>query len=227
LKRLIVLVLMLGLVAGSLAAPAAAKKKKKKKKKPPLVQVDQTYYLRNTTGGCAEENYNLMLEDGEDESTCGDHANGIGSEIFVNVFGEPCEPSGEYGCTNLTYFAIEGVPFKLDATKQIGGIIAVGSWASAQGAGNGIGQTTLVVEITGEKDGESVLIGEQSFTYAVTPAQSIYEHEIDIAPDAGFDKAEFTSLEVNLYNRGPSAEHSWYSLDDPASHIVAPIWQRP
>jgi hypothetical protein len=213
---------VLGLIAGSLAAPAGAKKKKKKPPAP--VSVAQNYWLRNTSDGCDPTAYQLLTSDGEDATTCGDHAGGIGNEIMLNAFEEPCEPSGLYGCGNLTYTAAEGIPLTLDATQDISGMIAVGSWASESGAGNGAGQATLVIQITGTKDGEPALIGEAEVSYTVTPAQSMYENEFTITPDAALNMAEFTTLELNLLNRGASVEHSWYSLDEPASFITIPQW---
>ena len=221
-RRFVAVSLALGIVVGSLAAPAVAAKKKKKAPAP--VAVDQQFFLRNIAGGCAPEALILLLSDGPDESTCGDHAGGIGNEVFINAFGEPCEPSGGYGCGNVLYSAAEGLPLTLDATKEIKGMIAVGAWASGSGVGNGAGLTTLVITVKGTKDDEEIVLGSTEITYPVTPAQNTYEHEFALKLDPALDKAQLTGLVIDLLNRGASVEHSWYSVDDPASYLTVPSW---
>ena len=222
-RRFVAVSLALGIVVGSLAAPAVAAKKKKKKAPAP-VAVEQQFFLRNTAGGCAPEALILLLSDGPDESTCGDHAGGLGNEVFINAFGEPCEPTAQYGCGNVVYSAAEGLPLTLDASKEIKGMIAVGAWASGSGVGNGAGQTTLVITVKGVKDDEEIVLGSAEVTYTVTPAQNIYEHEFALKLDPALDKAQLTGLVIDLHNRGVSVEHSWYSLDDPASYLTVPSW---
>ena len=222
LKKTLTTALVLGLLAGSLALPADARKKGKP------TSVAKTYFLRNEADTCTPESQTLRTVDGSDKAgACGDHAGGLGNEVMNNAFGEPCEPTGQYGCGNLVFSAIEGLPLTLDASEPVTGMIAVGAWATVEPVGNGAGLTTLVVRLTGTTKGKkSTLIGETSVQYLVTPAQSLYETKIKIQPDPALNGARFTTLELEVQNRGASVEHSWVWLDDPASFVSIPQWVR-
>lgn len=211
-RRFLVLVLVVGLLGGSLATSVQAKKKRKKP-----AQVEVTYWFANTSGGCAAEAYTLVLTEATEGSNCGSLLAGLPWAV--------AETAGV--ASPITYYAAEGVPFVLDATNKITGTIQVSSRSVAAGAPLflGAGQATTIGVVTATTDGEAKELGMFESTYTVTPAQGVYEVEFEIEPPAELDKAEFTSLEIALHTEGSSVNHGYYRTVDPASSINVPTLQ--
>lgn len=224
-RRFLVVALVVGLVGGSLVGPVEAKKKKKKKAP---VAVDQTYFLRNTAeSGCAAESLQLLLEAGDAGGSCGSAFSGFVNEVLVRAFGGPCTPATPAGtaCGTITYQAGEGLPLVLDASKKVTGTIFVVSYRghSANPGGLTAGPTTFSMTLRGDSDGEEKEIGTFTADYTVTPAQQVYEVPFEIEVAAELDKAEFTTLFVDLLNRGVAPLHGFYQVN--TSTIVVPTWQ--
>ncbi len=157
-KKTLIAGLILGLVAGSLYAPAAAGKKKKKKKPPALVQVDQKMFL-GAAGACGTVERSLSITDGQDLE-CWYVRAGL---IYDAGEGQPApagaEPWAEWP-------AADGVPLLLDATKHITGEISTGGVCGlltnvpCLPAGISLGQVKLSVKVTGVTGGQEKTLGE-------------------------------------------------------------------
>ena len=227
-KPLIALV-ALGLVAGAVAAPAQAKKKKKPKPKPPVsapVQMDQKYYLVNTSGGCLPEDMHLLLTPAEEGGSCGSRINGPVATALDEATGTPCaETPVDTVCAWQTYTASEGLPVTLDGTKKITGTIIVrsGKGVAENPASLGAGPSTFNLALDATANGEAVVLGTFSSEYTVTPDKDAYEVPFELTIDPALDKAEVTALSVRLWNTGASSNHGHYEVN--TSNIVLPIWK--
>lgn len=205
-RRLLVIALLVGLVAGSLATPVAAKKKKKKKPVP----VEMTLWF-NAEGGCGEAT-TLRLTEATEGSNCGNNP-------WYGVAWDVGESNGL--ATPYTFYAVEGLPFVLDGTKPIVATVQVSAYVSSP-VGSGVGEARLVGTLTGETGGDTVELGTAETTYMVTPAQGIYEVVLEFEPAADFDKATFTQFDITLVQNGNSVSHGHYRTVDPASKIAVP-----
>lgn len=210
-RKTLVATIVLGLIAGSLAAPATAKKKKPKTPAP--VATPMTLWFHATE--CADGNYLLMLKEATEGRNCGSA-----------FYGAPYPVASAAGqSAPRTFNAGEGVPFVLDASQKIVATVQVSAYASAQGGGSGVGQTTLVGTFAGQVGGETKELGTVEQTYMVTPAQGVYEVKLELQPPAEFDKAQFTSFSLTLHNKGTSLAHGFYRTTNPASFVVIPTWK--
>lgn len=226
-KKLVVVGLILGLIAGSLVAPAAAAKKKKKKK-PPVVVVapvptDVNFYLHRDK--CVDSNDATTLstsDDADEGDGCGAVESGLITEALTTA-GQ--DPSGSVD--RVTWEATDGVPFVFDATKDVRGEITMASFKglSENPLGLGAGQTKLHIVVSGSVDGATKTIGEATAEYLVTPDKSSYTVTFTIKPDAALDQVTFTALELTTTVRGASVLNGFYSLDDPASFVTVPTLQ--
>lgn len=229
-KPLIALVAV-GLVAGAIAAPAQAKKKKPKPK-PPVsapVQMDQKYYLVNLNeGDCASEGMLLMLGQVDVGGGCGSlFAGPVNSALVAGTQGVCTPGTAAQGpiCGTIRHTAGEGLPVTLDATKKIKGTIFVASYSgvSQNPAGLAVGAATFHMRLVGTVNGEEKELGTFSADYTVTPDKQVYEVPFEIALEGALDKAELTSLATDLWNTGPAAVHGFYETN--TSNIVLPIWK--
>lgn len=175
LKKLMAIALIGGVIAGSLTTADAAKKKK-----PRFVSKTSIMFLRNTSE-CDLTALSLSITDGED-TDCYDPQNAAGPVA---------------GYVDHVYTASDGVPFLLDAKKQLTGTITM---RNGNSVGAGMGSVTLTW--TGERGGDEVTIATwESESYQVVPAgvQTLnYEAEID---DKLYKK-KFTSLKLTVTPTG-------------------------
>lgn len=234
-KKPLIAMLAVGLVAASLAAPAQAAKKKKPKPKPKPsvsapVQMDQKYYLVNSSGGCGADAYLLMLAPSEEATDCGSTTAGAVNTVLVESGaggGAPCTPeipSEGALCGNITYNAGEGLPLTLDATKKITGAIFVQSYTSSPVAVVG-GAPTLNITVGATVNGEEKVLGTFSQDYTTSPTQGTYEVPFEITVDPALDKGEVTTFSLDLYSTGASALHGFYEVN--TSNVVIPTWKVP
>jgi hypothetical protein len=217
-----------GLIAGLMAAPADAQRRRQQ---PRPVPVEVDYFLRNDSDGCAEEDLELRLEEGSDGANCGSVFSGPVHAISTGLFGDGCalpENPVTRICT-IVYTATEGIPFLLNANKEITGMIAVSSTV-----GVSAGPTQLVIVIRGTTDEEvateddeegdeeeGIEIGRAEVDYIVGPG--IHEVEFEIEEiDSDLHRVKFETLTVELYNRGAAPLHGHYRVHDPASFITMP-----
>lgn len=228
-KKPLITLVAVGLIAATLAGPAEAKKKKPKP--PTAVQMDQTYFLVNTNeSGCASEGMLLMLNPIETGGSCGSYFGGPVNTALSQSGGRACTPEiptqGSL-CGMISYSAGEGLPVVLDATKKITGTIFVSSYRGAAQNPGGLsgGPTTFNMQLTGTVNGEEKTVGTFSSDYTVTPDKQIYEVPFEIALDPALDKAQVTTLLVDFWNTGPAALHGFYNVN--TSKIVLPVWGTP
>lgn len=219
-KKTIVFALVLGLVAGSLAAPALAKKKKGKK--PALVQVDEKLFLRRDDCGGDADNPHLSVTDAPDGNGngCGSALAGAGNEV-ANQAGE----SEDLGTTDA-WPATDGVPFVLDGTKDISGSITVDTYhgVAENPVPLGVGQSTLDVVLSGTVAGADTELGTATATFQSTPAADQYTVTFTIKANPALDKASVTGLTLTTSLHGPAVLSGFYELDDPASFVTIPTW---
>lgn len=218
-KRAIVLALVVGLVAGSLAAPAVAKKKKKGKK-PALVQVDRKFFVRrDDCAGDADNPHLSIVDEADGGNGCGNLAYGAPNEVIGNLDAPFAE----------AYPATDGVPFVLDASKDISGSLTYdgfhGTSDNPVALGAGIHQIDVV--LSGTTGGAPTELGTASETFTATPGTDQYTVDFSFKPDAALDKASFEGLELSIVVRGPGAMASFLEMDDPASFITVPVWAAP
>lgn len=212
-RRFLVVALVMGLLGGSMIGPVEAKKKKKK-----AAPVAVTYWFHNESGACTDDAAFVMrLTEATEGSNCGN----LG-------YGAPWPVTSAAGVsTPYTYYAIEGVPFVLDASQKIIGKIQVSSRSVAAGVPVylGAGQATTVGVLSGGTADGAQELGSFESTYAVTPAGGVYEVAFEIEPPKELDKAVFDSLQISLHTEGPVVNHGYYRTVDPASSITVPTWK--
>lgn len=223
-KKQLITMLAIGLVAGALVGPAEAKKKKPKPPKPAqMVQADQKYFLVNATDGCAEGSTLLMLSPADTGTNCGAYFAGVVNTALVTSGESTCvdTPEGPL-CGNIVYTAGEGLPFTLDATKKVTGSIFVQSYGP-EPAGVVGGATEFNLELLATVNGEEKVLGTFSKEYTTNPTEDTYEVPFEIALDSALDKGQVSALSLNLYNTGASAMHGFYEVN--TSNFVVPTWK--
>ena len=235
-RKTLVSGLVVALVAGCLLAPAtAAKKKKPRKPKPPVVapqpvQTDVNYYLRRSGCGADVNETTLSIVDGPDEDgdDCGAPETGLPTEVMETLGQDPPAAGPlNLGPDATIWNATDGIPFVLDATKEVRASIALTSYCCEPDAPVGVsaGKAKLHAVLTGTADGAEKKIGEATVEYTVTPQTSVYVVEFTIKPDVALDKLSFTTLALKLTNRGVSYLNGFFSVDDPASLITVGTWK--
>jgi len=194
-RRYVVLLMVVGLVAGFFAPTVDAKKKKKKKPVP----VDLTYHVVWDGETCAI-------------STTADLANA--EEACADPFAGLTAPALGHGPWAMA--ALDGLPITFDAAKPIKGTISAESFYLV-GVGPdimGIGQAELAVSLVGTSGGEEVVIGEiVSDPYTVTPASAEYVVEFEIEPAAELQGKVFDTLTLNLELTGNQMFHGVLPAD--------------
>lgn len=235
-RKTLIMLVVGGLVVGSLGAPAVAKKKKPKKAA--LVQVDQKYFLRST--GCSDDtNFDyLSTTDADEEVQCFYTAAGIRYEIGQTTGdacaddpttgGQRCAVAGRESASR--YFdAIDGVPITLDTTKPVTGSVwtegatcPVGDPAPCSPAGIGAGETTMDVSLVGKIGTEEITIGELSETYQVQPG-TVHEFKINMKIDPALAGKVFDTIELRTWQGGVAVGHGVILTNgDTSSFITVP-----
>lgn len=217
-KKALTLMLVLGLVAGSLAAPAAAAKKKKKKKP---VAVEQQFFLRDVDGCDTSENQ-LSLVDAPDTGCW---------YVDTGPFYDLVVEAGLLTPADLgqTWTTVDGTPFTFDPTKPITGEISTSSGSclvdgGCAPAGVGAGQATLDVVVTATIGGEPKEIGAFTESFVVTPA-STHTSAIEIPVDAALAGQTVESVTVLTYLHGAAVGHGIIELDTPSSFVKIPSFK--
>lgn len=216
-KKTLIALLVMGLVAGSLVAPAAAKKKKKKKP----VAVEQTFYLRDLDGCDTSENQ-LSLTDAPDAG-CWYLDSGAPYEAIVQAGLATAADLGQ------TWTTMDGTPFKLDPSKPITGEIssASGECVVADPCSPvmvGGGQAVLDVVVTATIDGEPKEVGTYTETFVVAPGSG-HTSKIEVPIDPALAGQTVDSLSVLTYLHGAAVGHGAIELDDPSSFILVPSFK--
>lgn len=215
-KRSIVAILVLGLLAGSLATVAEAKKKPKKK---PLVAAEEKFFLHwdgdgATPPGCSENVY-MNLQDTAGDPSCSDSTQ-VAQEAFA--------AAGEDLVTTV-YPATEGVPLVLDATRKLTGQIALTGTVTANAKAQ--------LELTGTVDGQSVTLasGETATGNGALsnnpsglgqlPGPSA-KLAVELPIDPAYNLKTVSGLTLTVTIRGVHRGGVDYERDP--SNIVVPTW---
>jgi hypothetical protein len=196
-KRYVVLLMVVGLVAGLFAPTADARKKKRKPPAP--VAVDTIYHIVWNGEGCA---LSTTTELASTEDSCADpFAGATADDLGTGPFAMP---------------ALDAVPLTLDAAKPIKGKITTQSFY-AVGVGPdvmGIGQAQLEVKLVGTSGGEEIVIGELTTDpYTVTPASADYVVEFEMQPAAELQGKVFDGLTLDLRLVGNQMFHGVLPAD--------------
>jgi hypothetical protein len=198
-KRLLVVLMIIGLAAGALAPAQAAKKKKKKP-----VPVDVTYNVVWKDETCA---LSTATELANPDQSCGDPFAG--------------STTGEFGTGEPTVIAaVDGLPLTLDAAKPVKGTFHMGSYTLAAVAGTpagqplGIGQAEWHIVLAGTSAGADVTIGEVTTEpYLVTPGTGDYEVTFEITPPADLQGKVLDTLSISLEQTGSATVHGAIGAD--------------
>ena len=232
-RKSLILLIVGGLIVGSLGAPAMAKKKKPK---PAATSVDQKFFLRSTGCSVPDENFDyLSLTDADEATECFYTAGGARYEIG-KATGDACAPdptTGGQRCafaskkTATRYFdAIDGVPIVLDTAKAITGSIwtsggaCVTSLTPCSPAGLGLGNATTDVSVVGKIGEKEVVIGELSETYQIVPG-TVHEIKIDFKIDASLAGQVFETIEVQTWQGGMAIGHHIINTNGATSSFIS------
>lgn len=204
-KRNLVLLLVVGLIVGALA-PAQAAKKKKPRKPPAPVAVDVVYKVVWNEDACA-----LSISD-----ALADPAQACADPFAGGITG-PDLGSGPYVIS-----AIDGLPLTLDAAKPIKGHFQMDSYvlAAEAPAPMGVGQSEVVVTVTGTSGGEDITLGEATAEYAVTPQSTDYEIDFEIQPGADVAGKVLDALTVTVDVKGNTLFHGVIPTDGTSTLTV-------
>lgn len=117
-------------------------------------------------------------------------------------------PAAEEAATATSYVASDGVPFTLDASRPVTGVVSIESWAQVASGGIGAGLTAVDVTLssTGDSGGSEVL-GTTTVDYMATPLQYRYDTPWSIQPPLKLDGMDFVSLQLSLKVRGRNVLH--------------------
>lgn len=218
-KRSLVAIIVVGLLAGSLVGLAEAKKKPKPKKP---VAAEQKFFLHwdsdgATPEGCTGAVY-MSLEDKTGDSTCSSTAQAA-QEVFVAA-------GSEDEMVRYLFPAADGVPFTLDASRNLKGTMAL--------RGTYTYDAYVELVLTGIVDGAVVKLaegatgkGQGALSNSVMGLVQLpgphAELPIDVAFDKAYDKKKVTKLDLQVTIRGHHRGGIDFELNP--SHIVVPTWK--
>jgi hypothetical protein len=156
---------------------------------------ERTFYVRSTTSCPSTLNGNtgglLNVIEGTESSHCGSH------ESATPVADETASPN--------VYTAENGVPFTLDGSRAISGVVSLDAFLGLWGAG----LTVVDISVSGQQvGGSNQVLGSTTVSYTATPAQR-YDTSWSIQPPAALDKKDFASLTLSLTVRGRNVLHGY------------------
>ena len=198
-KKTIISVFAVALVAASLGATAYAKK-------PVPGGVD--FFLRGPD--CTADVLGLSTEDATGDGTCGGVENGAVNGVF-QATGQPM--------VEKVWMAYDGLPLTLDAAQPVTGKLYVQSWL-----GPSAGPATLDVKIEVTVGGKTVEVGTATVDYVVTPGLGSTEVPFEIDVPAGLNKKKATGLRMTTVSRGYAPLQGYYEMENPASFITIPAF---
>jgi hypothetical protein len=159
------------------------------------------------------------------------YLNGNGGTHLSVVEGLDCNPGTIVSLTPVAdetaqaknYDATSGVPFTLDASRAITGVVSLISYPEGGGAGAGAGLTTVDISVSGDVIGEgNQLLGTTTVSYIATPLQGRYDTPWTIQPPTALDKKDFSSLRLSLTVRGRNLNHGWTRCN--STNVTIPIF---
>ena len=220
-KRSIVVLVALGLLAGALVAPADAKKKKKKPVRAvTLVPAELKFYPHHTPDGATPEGctgaYFMDLKADTADTTCSNSAQ-VAQEVYAAAGDE---------LISYSYPATEGVPFVLDASRKLTGEITLRGTVSVDAKAH--------LKLSGTIDGAEAVIAEgETGTGNGAASNSVQGNDlpgpavtlpIELDIDKALDKKDVTGLMLVITVRGFHRGH--VDLDRNPTHIVVPAFRK-
>lgn len=216
-KRSVVVLVALGLLAGALVAPADAKKKKKPPATP--VPVELKFYPHHTPDGATPEGctgaYFMDLKGETKDTTCSNSTQ-VAQEVYAATGQE---------LVSYTYPATEGVPFVLDASRKLTGEITLRGTFSVNAKAH--------LKLSGTVDGDDAVIAEgetgSGNGLASNTAQGVdlpgpaVTLPIELDVDKALDKKQVTGLTLVITVRGFHRGH--VDLDRNPTYISVPAFQ--
>lgn len=218
-KRTVVVLVAVGLLAGALIAPADAKKKKKKPPTPvvKLVPGELKYFLHypdDGAGGCTATTH-MDLKDSPDS----------GCSYTFQAAQEAFAASGQE-LLAYSYPATEGMPFVLDASRKLTGEITLRGTISYQAKAelvlSGVVGGADVVLAEGETAaGNGALSNSVQGQNLPGPAVTV---PIDLELDKALDKQEVTALTLTVTIRG--VHRGGVDYERTPSHVIVPMFTK-
>lgn len=216
-KRTVVVVVAIGLLAGALVAPADAKKKKKKPPVPAvtLVPGELKYFLHYPDDGAGGCTATTMMDLKDSPDTGCSYTFQAAQEAFI--------ASGQEILTNV-YPATEGTPFILDASRKLGGEITLRGTVSYD--------TYAEIVLSGTVGGAEVVLAQGESAPANGAASGSVEGQelpgpavtvpLDLEIDKTLDKQEVTALTLSVTIRG--VHRGGVDYERSPSHVIVPMF---
>ncbi|HEV3475729.1 MAG TPA: hypothetical protein VG602_10280 [Actinomycetota bacterium] len=191
--RLLQLALAAGMAVSLVPGPASA------------VESERTFYARRTSCNADQR---LTVVRGRETAGC--------------AFVVSLTPVAEETAPSLDYLAEDGVPFVLDATRPIKGVVSHVSYLQSGSAGVGAGLTTIDITVGASRaTGAEEILGTTTVSYTATPAQYRYDVPFQFQPPAALNGTEFTGFRLNLLVRGRNLLHGFTRPND--TNVTVPI----
>lgn len=145
-----------------------------------------------------------------------------GNETAGCAFVVSLTPVADETAPSLDYLADDGVPFTLDASRPIKGVVSHVSFLQVGNAGTGAGLTTIDITVgAAGADGAEELLGTTTVSYTATPAQYRYDMPWQIQPPANLNGMNVSGLRLNLLVRGRNLLHGFTRPND--TNLTVPI----
>lgn len=170
----------------------------------------QTYYLVSRGDTCGV----LSIV----RRTRGQTTDGCGNPFYGLL-----SPASRDTSRRMTHLAIDGLPFTLDASRQITGSVTVRSYLAvgiARRDAVGLGQPVLELTLIGTFEGQEIKIGEYvSEPYTITPADRDYSVNFHMDPAPSLFGRSVEALKLKLRTSGHSVFHGFYPANG-STHLT-------
>ena len=159
----------------------------------------RTFFLTNTGTACgADAKYELL----EEARTGGPNCGYIGGLPFGEVFTQ----SGAASAMN-TYAAPAGTEFVLDATEDVAGQVTIMHASGTTGAG----QIVIDLALRARQDRSTKTLATDTVEYLIAGDVGTSEVPFTLDLDDTFDRAAFSSLQLEVTVRGVHANTGYTS----------------
>lgn len=148
------------------------------------------FFVRRT--GCTDDK-RLSVEQGAETSGC--------AEANSHT------PANEITRTPTLFNAADGLPFTLDASRSVQGVVTLTSFQQPVYAGGG--QVIVDISLSGSSGGTAIDLGSTSVNYIAIPSQPPVSTPWTISPPTSADKKDFTSFTLSLTIRGIHITHGY------------------
>jgi hypothetical protein len=150
------------------------------------------FYLRRDGCGTSADNPHLSVTSGTD---AGEGCGFVGGSGFLSEASKTL--------FSVDYPSIDGMPLVLDSSRDLTGTLDL------QNDVAGTGQVTLDSTAEALVNGEGIIVGTDTETVLVTPAQSDYPVTFHITPTAALDKKSLSGIDLNVYLHGAYADSGY------------------